>query len=101
MYNYYGPTQNQKQQRIKQPNIAQIIYLGELPGDIDQYELDQFIRSKGNFDVESLTVKPTKENKSFAYVKFKNRNQGKFKFLLKKIKKLIKKKFQPQKIKHY
>ena len=75
MFNYYGQTQ--KQQRTKQPNIAQIIYLGELPKDIDQYELDQFIRSKGNFEVESLTVKPTKENKSFAYVKFKNRTQGK------------------------
>jgi hypothetical protein len=84
MFNYYGP-QNQKQPRTKQPNIAQIIYLGELPKDIDQYELDQFIRSKGNFEVESLTVKPTKENKSFAYVKFKNRNQGKLRKLRIKI----------------
>lgn len=75
MYNYYGPAQ--KQQKVKQPNLAQIIYLGELPRDVDQYELDQFIKSKGDFDIESLTVKPTKENKSFAYVKFKNKSQGK------------------------
>lgn len=75
MLNYYH--QSQKPQKPKQLNLAQILYLGELPKDLDQYELDQYIRSLGNFEIESLTVKPTKENKAFAYVKFKNKSQGK------------------------
>ena len=74
MLNYYH--QSQKPQKPRQINLAQIIYIGELPKEVDQYELDQYIKSLGNFDIESLSVKPTKENKAFAYVKFKNKTQG-------------------------
>lgn len=77
MLNYYH--QSQKPQKQRQINLAQIIYIGELPKEVDQYELDQYIRSLGNFDIESLTVKPTKLNQAFAYVKFKNKAQGSIK----------------------
>ena len=80
MLNYYH--QSQKPQKQKQLNLAQIIYIGGLPKEVDQYELDQYIRSLGNFEIESLTVKPTKENKAFAYVKFKNKTQGNKKNLI-------------------
>lgn len=74
MINYYD--QSQKPQKQKPIQLGQLIYIGELPKDFDQYELDQHIHSLGNFDIESLIVKQTKENKAFAYVKFKNKVQG-------------------------
>jgi RNA recognition motif-containing protein len=73
MLDYY---QNQKPQKNKGINTNLVLYVGELPPDIDQYELHQFITSFGKFNIESLLIKPTKENKSFAYVKFKSKLDG-------------------------
>lgn len=50
-----------------------VLYIGDLPPDIDQYELSQFILSKGNFSIESMNIKKTKSNLSYAYVKFKTK----------------------------
>lgn len=65
----------QRPKKQKQELEKIVLYLGELPPDIDQFELHQFIMSHGKFNVESLIVKPTKENKSYAYVKFGNENE--------------------------
>jgi RNA recognition motif-containing protein len=73
MLDYY---QNQKPKN-KGINTNVVLYIGELPPDIDQYELHQFIMSFGKFSIESLLVKPTKENKAYAYVKFKSKTDGK------------------------
>ena len=75
MLNYY---QEQKPQKTKGINTNVVLYIGELPLDVDQYELHQFIQSFGKFNIESLLIKPTKENKSFAYVKFKSKMEGIF-----------------------
>lgn len=79
MMDYYqqqAPQQGQKPNKVpKSINTNVVLYLGELPPDVDQYELHQFIMSHGKFNVESLIVKPTKENKSYAYVKFKTRSE--------------------------
>jgi polyadenylate-binding protein len=79
MMDYYqqqAPQQGQKPTKVpKNINTNVVLYLGELPPDVDQYELHQFIMSHGKFNVESLIVKPTKENKSYAYVKFKTRSE--------------------------
>lgn len=84
MLNYYQdqntPTKPQKQKAL---NTNVVLYIGELPQDVDQYELHQFIMTFGKFTIESLIVKPTKENKSFAYVKFKTKSEGKIKLLTK------------------
>jgi len=69
--NYYQGQKQSKQPKALNTNV--VLYLGELPPDIDQYELHQFIMSQGKFNVDSLIVKPTKENKAYAYVKFKSR----------------------------
>jgi RNA recognition motif-containing protein len=68
-------TRNNKGQ-INQSTLNRILYIGELPPNIDQYELYQLIQSKGKFEIESLTVKTTKDNKSYAYVKFRNRSDA-------------------------
>jgi polyadenylate-binding protein len=75
MMDYYqNKNQNPKQAKpIKALNTNVVLYLGELPPDVDQYELHQFIMSFGKFNIESLVVKPTKENKAYAYVKFKSK----------------------------
>lgn len=78
MMNYYQQPKTQKKEKALNTNV--VLYLGELPQDIDQYELHQFIMSKGKFNIESLIVKPTKENKSYAYVKFKNRLESKLSY---------------------
>ncbi len=81
MQNYYqnerGPTkpQNTKPSQI---NTKNILYIGELPPDMDEYELNQYILSiDKNFIIESLIVKKTRENKAFAYVKFSCQFEGK------------------------
>lgn len=71
MMNYY---QEQKPKE-KNVNTNLVLYLGELPPEIDQYELHQFIMSHGKFNIESLIVKHTRGNKSFAYVKFKSKSE--------------------------
>ncbi len=72
MLNYY---QEQKP-KAKAINTNVVLYIGDLPPDVDQYELHQFIQSFGKFNIESLLIKPTKDNKSFAYVKFKTKSEG-------------------------
>ena len=67
-----GSKPKKGEKKPKALNTRVVLYLGELPPDVDQYELHQFIMSLGKFNIESLIVKPTKENKSYAYVKFKN-----------------------------
>jgi polyadenylate-binding protein len=73
MMNYYQGQKPSKQSKMV--NTGVVLYLGELPPELDQYELHQFIMSHGKFNVESLIVKPTKENKSYAYVKFKTKSE--------------------------
>lgn len=73
MMNYYQGPKPSKQSKTLNTNL--VLYMGELPPDVDQYELHQFITSQGKFNVESLNVKPTKENKSYAYVKFKTKSE--------------------------
>ena len=75
--NYYLEGSDSKiQKKEKAMNTKLIIYLGELPPKVDQYELNQFILSQGKFNIESLYVKTGKENKSFAYVKFKTSQEA-------------------------
>lgn len=73
MMNYYQGQKPKKESKVL--NTGVVLYLGELPPDVDQYELHKFITSHGNFNVDSLIVKPTKENKSYAYVKLKSKSE--------------------------
>ena len=75
--NYYfdEPGSKQQQRKEKPTNTKLIIYLGELPPQVDQFELNQFILSKGKFTIESLYVKNT-QSQSFAYVKFKSAGEA-------------------------
>ena len=75
--NYYfdEPGTKQQQRKEKPTNTKLIIYLGELPPQVDQFELNQFILSKGKFTIESLYVKNT-QSQSFAYVKFKSAGEA-------------------------
>ncbi len=79
MMDYYqqGNNKTSKPNKVaKNINTNLVLYLGELPPDVDQYELHQFIMEQGKFNVESLIVKPIlKENKSYAYVKFKVKSE--------------------------
>ena len=56
-------------------NTNLIVYIGELPPSVDQFELHQFISTKGTFNIQSLYVK-NNYNQSFAYVKFKTPNEA-------------------------
>lgn len=67
---YYCNLEQKSVKKEKEMNTKLIVYIGELPVDVDRSELDTFITEQGNFRVESLYVK-SGENKSFAYVKFK------------------------------
>jgi len=85
MQNYYQNQRgsNKQHQKQTQINTKNILYIGELPPDMDEYELNQFLLSKDKkFIIDSLTVKKTRENKSFAYVKFSCQFEGKH-FLIK------------------
>jgi RNA recognition motif-containing protein len=80
MMDYYqqsNTSTSQKPNKVeKNINTNLVLFLGELPPDVDQYELHQFIMEQGKFNVESLIVKPIpKENKSYAYVKFKVKSE--------------------------
>lgn len=81
MMNYYQDkrTPNNKQQKEKSINTNFILYLTELPQEVDQYDLHQHIMSFGDFNIESLIVRPTKDKQSFAYVKFKTKAEGNIK----------------------
>jgi polyadenylate-binding protein len=61
---------------ISTGTLRKILYIGELPPNTDQYFLYQLIMEKGNFTVDSITTKNTKDNKSYAYVKFGNEKEG-------------------------
>ena len=76
--NYYleGTDAKPRQKKEKAMNTKLVIYIGELPPNVDQFELNQFILSQGKFNIESLYVKNAKENKSFAYVKFKTSQEA-------------------------
>jgi len=79
MKNYYQGTNTKptKQNSKSEINTKNVLYIGELPPDMDEYELNQYILSKdGKFIIESLIVKKTRENKSFAYVKFSCKFEG-------------------------
>ena len=81
MNDYHTQNQNTKkkpQLQISRGTLKRILYLGELPPNIDQYFLYQIIESKGKFTVESITTKTTKNNTSFAYVKFADEKEGCF-----------------------
>ena len=65
-------SQKIKAKKEKPMNTKQVIYIGELPANCDQYELNQFILSQGNFNIDYIFVRKGKDNKSFAYVKFKS-----------------------------
>ncbi len=76
-YQQGNTSSTQKPNKVaKNINTNLVLFLGELPPDVDQYELHQFIMEQGKFNVESLIVKPVlKENKSYAYVKFKVKSE--------------------------
>ena len=59
-----------KQEKV---NTKKVIYLGGLPPDVDKYELNQFIMSQGDFNIEELMI-PNKKN--YAYVKFKTKEEA-------------------------
>ena len=60
-----------KQEKV---NTKKVIYLGGLPPDVDKYELNQFILSQGNFNIEEMMTHNGK--KSFAYIKFKTKEEA-------------------------
>lgn len=78
MMDYYGNQKPQKLQKPKKLNTRQIIYIGELPANVDQYELFQYIKSYGIYNIESLKVNKTKDEKAYAYVKLGNEHEGNF-----------------------
>ena len=77
--NYYYYLDEQQQQYypfIKvDTNMNVIVYVGELPPNVDQFELHKFIMTKGNFNVEAIYIR-NNYNQSFAYVKFKTQNEA-------------------------
>ena len=78
--NYYYYLDEQQQQQyypfIKvDTNMNVIVYVGELPPNVDQFELHKFIMTKGNFNVEAIYIR-NNYNQSFAYVKFKTQNEA-------------------------
>ena len=60
-----------KQEKV---NTKKVIYLGGLPPDVDKYELNQFILKQGKFNIEEMMTHTGK--KSFAYVKFKTKEEA-------------------------
>ena len=64
--NYYleGTDSKPRQKKEKAMNTKLVIYLGELPPNVDQFELNQFILSQGKFNIESLYVKNAPETTS-------------------------------------
>jgi RNA recognition motif-containing protein len=80
LMNYYYYLDEQQQQQyypfIKvDTNMNVIVYVGELPPNVDQFELHKFIMTKGNFNVEAIYIR-NNYNQSFAYVKFKTQNEA-------------------------
>lgn len=78
--NYYYYLNEQQQQQyypfIKvDTNMNVVVYVGELPPNVDQFELHKFIMTKGNFNVEAIYIR-NNYNQSFAYVKFKTQNEA-------------------------
>ena len=78
--NYYYYLNEQQQQQyypfIKvYTNMNVVVYVGELPPNVDQFELHKFIMTKGNFNVEAIYIR-NNYNQSFAYVKFKTQNEA-------------------------
>ena len=59
--------------KIEKVKTSLILYIGNLPENIDNYELFELIQSAGEFSVDSMNIKKTKEKSAYAYVKFKNR----------------------------
>lgn len=61
--------------RQEKVNVKKFIYLGELPPNIDRYQLNQFILSQGNLQIDSIMIMGNPE-KPFAYVKFKTKEDA-------------------------
>ena len=73
--NYYYYLDEQYSHINLHTNTNVIVYIGELPPCVDQFELHQFLLSKGVLNVESLYVKNC-HAQSFAYVKFKTPSEA-------------------------
>ena len=77
MKNYHNPIKKGKKELVmSRQTLNRILYLGELPVNIDSYELHHFIFSKTNIKPETVNVQKTKDNKAFAYVKFVTKDIG-------------------------
>ena len=75
---YHNP-QNKKGKKelvMSRQTLNRIIYLGELPYNIDSYEIHEFIISKTGIKPETINVQRTKDNKAYAYVKFFSKEAG-------------------------
>lgn len=71
-------TQNPKESKENKENkikINLILYIGNLPANIDNYEVYELIRKFGDFNIETMNIKKTKDNSAYAYVKFKNKKE--------------------------
>ena len=68
-YQSDGKSQSRRQKE-KPINTKKFIYLGDLPPNTDQYQIDKLIHSLGPYQIESINVNSGKENKSYAFIKF-------------------------------
>ena len=67
---------NKEKLEISTGTLRRILYIGELPPNTDQFFLYNLILKNGSFTIDSITTKNTKDNKSYAYVKFGNEREG-------------------------
>ena len=78
MKNYHDPPKkNKKELVISRQTLNRILYLGELPNEIDSYELHQYIFTKTGVKPFTVNVQRKKEKKAYAYVKFNSKDEGK------------------------
>lgn len=64
---------NLNSQKKDMPKTHLILYLGNLPNNIDNYDINELITNQGNYEVESMSIKQMKDNSAYAYVKLKSK----------------------------
>jgi RNA recognition motif-containing protein len=70
---YQSDGKSQSRRNKEKPiNTKKFIYLGDLPPNTDQYEIVNLINSYGQFQIESINMNTGKDNKSYAFIKFKS-----------------------------
>lgn len=61
----------------KKLNTDNILYIGNLPNNVDQYDLSKFINSYDpKLIIKSISVRPVGSSKAYSYVKLQNKAQG-------------------------